>query len=223
MRMIVLILICAGLQAQPKSEFIPLSEFSANVLWKSQTGLTTDIKWALNLKESELMWMGKPIVGSGHEGTIQFVSGSIIISPSGQITQGELVVDMNTIKNTDMKPDDGGKDLEDHLKADDFFSVAKHPRATFSILKVVPDATYKASGRVKLTGLLTIKGITNQVEFSATVVGTKETVTVKGDLIIDRTKWDIIYQSKSIFTNLKDGIISDEIRLTVDLKFFSGC
>jgi polyisoprenoid-binding protein YceI len=221
--MIALILMCAGLQAQPKPEFLSLSQLGANGLWKSSTGLTTDTKWELNLKESKLMWMGKPIVGSGHEGTIQFVSGSITTSATEQIIQGELVVDMNTIKNTDMKPDDGGKDLEEHLKADDFFSVAKYPQANFSILKVTPDATYKATGRVKLTGLLTIKGITNQVEFFATAVGGKETVTVKGDLVIDRTKWDIIYQSKSIFTNLKDGIISDEIKLTIDLKFFPGC
>lgn len=224
MRVMMLLLMCAGIaQAQSKPGIIPLSEFGTSWLWKSQPGLTTDANWELNQKESKLVWVGKPIVGSGHEGTIQFISGSIVTSSSGQITKGELVVDMNTIKNTDMKPDDGGKDLEDHLKNDDFFSVAKFPRANFSILKVVPDPTYKTSGQIKITGLLTIKGITNQVEFMATSTTSKENITVKGDLIIDRTKWDINYQSKSIFKSLKDGVISDEIKLTVDLKFFLGC
>ncbi|TXH29415.1 MAG: YceI family protein [Cyclobacteriaceae bacterium] len=223
MRVIIFVLICVGAQAQSKPEIVALSDFGTSWMWKSQPGLVSDTKWELNQKQSKLIWMGKPIVGSGHEGTIQFTSGSIVTSSTGQITQGELVADMNTIKNTDMKPDDGGRDLEDHLKNDDFFSVTKFPRANFSILKVVPDATYKTSGRIKITGLLTIKGITNQVEFMATTTSSKENIQVKGELIIDRTKWDIIYQSKSIFKNLKDGVISDEIKLTLDLKFFLGC
>lgn len=209
-------------QAQPKLEIVPLAEFGASWMGKSQTGMSSDVRWELNQKESKLLWMGKPIVGSGHDGTIQFVSGSLTTSSTGQIIQGELVVDMNTIQNTDMKPDDGGKDLEEHLKNDDFFSVTKFPRANFSIIKVVPSNTYKTAGQIKITGLLTIKGITNQVELEATTTSSKENVQVKGELIIDRTKWDINYQSKSIFKSLKDGIISDEIKLTVDLKFFAG-
>lgn len=209
-------------QAQPKLEIVPLAEFGASWMGKSQTGMSSDVRWELNQKESKLLWMGKPIVGSGHDGTIQFVSGSLTTSSTGQIIQGELVVDMNTIQNTDMKPDDGGKDLEEHLKNDDFFSVTKFPRANFSIIKVVPSNTYKTTGQIKITGLLTIKGITNQVELEATTTSSKENVQVKGELIIDRTKWDINYQSKSIFKSLKDGIISDEIKLTVDLKFFAG-
>lgn len=212
-------LICIGAQAQPKSQIVPLSDFGASWMWKPQT--VSGTTWVLNQKESKLLWMGKPIVGSGHEGTIQLISGTVVTSTSGQIMQGELVVDMNTIKNTDMKPDDGGKDLEEHLKNDDFFSVTKFPRANFSILKVA-DAN-KTSGQLKITGLLTIKGITNQVEFVATTTSSKESIQLKGELIIDRTKWDINYQSKSIFKSLKDGVISDEIKLTVDLKFFLGC
>lgn len=219
MRTIIFVLICVGAQAQPKSQIVPLSDFGATWMWKPQT--VSGITWELNQKESKLLWMGKPIVGSGHEGTIQLTSGSIVTSTSGQIIQGELVADMNTIKSTDMKPDDGGKDLEEHLKNDDFFSVTKFPRANFSILKVT-DAN-KTTGQLKITGLLTIKGITNQVEFVATTTSSKENIQLKGELIIDRTKWDINYQSKSIFKSLKDGVISDEIKLTIDLKFFLGC
>lgn len=220
MRTIIFVLICVGAQAQSKPEIVALSDFGTSRMWKSQT-IPLGPKWELNQKESKLLWMGKPIVGSGHEGTIQLVSGSIVTSTSGQIIQGELVADMNTIKNTDMKPDDGGKDLEEHLKNDDFFSVTKFPRANFSILKVAD--VNKTTGQLKITGLLTIKGITNQVEFIATTTSSKENIQVKGELIIDRTKWDINYQSKSIFKSLKDGVISDEIKLTIDLKFFLGC
>ncbi len=162
-------------------------------------------------------------MGSGHDGTLQITSGYLTISPQGQIMQGELVMDMTTIKNTDMKPDDGGKDLEDHLKSDDFFSVATFPGATFSILKTVPDATYKTTGRIKIFGRLTLKGVSHPVELIATTIRHKETIHAKGELLLDRTKWGINYQSQSIIKSLKDGIISDVIKITFDVRFFVGC
>ncbi|MCW5912704.1 MAG: YceI family protein [Cyclobacteriaceae bacterium] len=223
MKYLLPLLMCASLaQAQLKPEIFASSEPGAFLLlWKPQTG-QEEMKWSLAPNQSKLQWMGKPIAGGGHEGTIQFISGSVTVSATGLITQGELVVDMNTIKSTDIKPESSAKDLEDHLKSDDFFSVAKYPRANFSILKVIPEAGFTPTQKAKVTGLLTIKGITNQVTFPATIIREKGEFQVKAELTIDRTKWDIIYQSKSIFTNLKDGIISDEIKITVDLKFV-GC
>ncbi|MBX2898963.1 MAG: YceI family protein [Cyclobacteriaceae bacterium] len=221
MRTILFVLICAGaMQAQPRPEIIPLSDFGTSGLWKSQPDLSSATRWELNLKESKLLWSGRPIAGNGHEGTLQFLSGSITTSATGQINQGDLVVDMHSLKNTDMQPDDGGIDLETHLKGDDFFSVAKYPQAKFKITAIAND---KAVGRVKVFGLLTIKGITNAVEFSGTLNTQKESILVKGELTIDRTQWGVNHQSNSVFKSLKDGVISDEVKITLDLKFFVGC
>lgn len=221
MRVIILLLVCVAAQAQLKPEIVPLASVGPDWLLKP-LGNAVEEKWSLNEKESTLKWMGKPIVGGGHEGTIQFVSGSITFSTLGLPTAGDFLLDMNTIKSTDVKQESGAKDLEDHLKSDDFFSVTKYPRANFSILKVIAQPSGKGPQQIKVTGLLTIKGITNQVVFPATIIRDKGELLIKADLKIDRTKWDINYQSKSIFTNLKDGIISDEVTLAVELKFV-GC
>lgn len=222
MRIIMLLLVCAASQAQLKPEIVPLASVGPDWLVKPHVGNVVEEKWTLNEKESTLKWMGKPIVGNGHEGTIQFVSGSIAFSTTGLPKEGEFVVDMNTIRNTDMEGENGAKDLEEHLKSDDFFSVTKYPRANFSILKVIAQASGNGPQQIKVTGLLTIKGITNQVVFPATIIRSKGELMIKADLTIDRTKWDINYQSRSIFKNLKDGVISDEIAISVELRFV-GC
>jgi polyisoprenoid-binding protein YceI len=205
-------------QAQSEILFLTTSDVRLLLLGRS----SADKVSALSLKESTLKWTGKSLAGGGHEGTINFISGSITTSAAGDITQGEFVLDMNTIKNTDMKPEDGGKDLEEHLKSEDFFSVAKYPQANFSILKIIQESKTGDVQQVKVTGLLTLKRITNMITFPATITRKGETANIKAEITIDRTKWDIIYNSKTFFSNLKDGFISDEIKIVVDLKF-DGC
>ncbi len=174
----------------------------------------------LSVEQSQLLWEGKPLVGSSHTGTIQFVSGFLNISADGLATKGEFVVDMSSIKNKDIEDDQSAKDLEDHLKADDFFSVEKFPKATFAILYMTPTFIFgPKQNKYTVTGLLTIKGITHTISFPAVVVQEKGEVRVNADISIDRTKWNINYQSKSVFASLKDGVISDEVTIHVKLVF----
>lgn len=220
MRTLFAILMFATCAAQAQPEILFLTTNDARLFWLGKSW--ADKVSSLSISESKLQWNGKPLVGGGHEGTIKFISGSITTSAAGLITQGEFVLDMNSIKNSDIKPESSAKDLEEHLKSEDFFAVAKYPRANFSILKVIPEPSASDPQLVRVTGLLSIKGITNQIVFPATINRNKESVNVKAELTIDRTKWDIIYNSKTIFSNLKDGFISDELKIVVDLKF-GGC
>lgn len=222
MRTLFVILMFAACAAHAQPEILFLTTNDARLFWLGKTW--ADKVSSLSTSESKLQWIGKSLVGGGHEGTINFISGTITTSASGHITKGEFVLDMNTIRNTDMKPEDGhgGKDLEDHLKSEDFFAVAKYPRANFSILKVIPEPTASDAQQVRVTGLLSIKGITNQIVFPATINRKKESVNVNAELTIDRTKWDIIYNSKTYFSIMKDGLISDEIKILLDLSF-PGC
>jgi len=214
-----LAMLVSGLaQAQPEILFLTTTD--VRLFWLGRSW--ADKVSPLSIKESTLQWTGKPLVGGGHEGTINFISGSITTSAAGDITQGEFVLDMNTIKSTDMKADDGGNDLEEHLKSEDFFSVPKYPQANFSTLKIIPESKTGNVQQVKVTGLLTLKRITNMITFPATITRKGETANIKAEITIDRTKWDIIYNSKTFFSNLKDGFISDEINIVVDLKF-DGC
>ncbi|HRE65481.1 MAG TPA: YceI family protein [Cyclobacteriaceae bacterium] len=223
MKYLILLLMCAGIaQAQPKPEIFTLSGPATFLMWNTQSAQTKNAKWTLDEKTSTLRWMGKPIVGSGHEGTIQFLSGAVTISSVGLPVQGEVVMNMNTIKATDLKEESSAQDLENHLKDDDFFSVTKYPHASLSILKVTPEALGGTEKKARITAQLTIKGISNRVVFLATLSNDKDGIRIRADLTIDRTKWGINYQSKSIFLNMKDNIISDDVQISVDLNFV-GC
>jgi polyisoprenoid-binding protein YceI len=162
----------------------------------------------IKIANSNVIWKGYKVTGS-HEGTINLKSGFLTFNDN-KLTGGEFVMDMNTIVTTDLQGEYKGK-LEGHLKSDDFFGVEKHPTAKLVISKV--DATGKNS--YKITGNLTIKGITNVITFDLSVYGNKANAALK----IDRTKYDVRYGSTSFFDNLKDKAIYDEFDLVADLEF----
>ena len=105
------------------------------------------------------------------------------------------------------------KYLVDHLKDADFFDVANHPEANLKITKAkkVNDQEYE------MTGLMTIRGNTNEVTFSSEVKLTGNSYTAIAKIVIDRTKWGVEYKSKNVFKNLGDKFIYDEMELDIFL------
>ncbi|CEN37633.1 conserved hypothetical protein [Capnocytophaga canimorsus] len=68
-------------------------------------------------------------------------------------------------------------------------------------------------------GDLTVKGKTKTIAFPASVsVSENEFSLVSEPFKINRTDFGVNYASKSIFDNLKDKFIDDEIELTVKAK-----
>lgn len=59
----------------------------------------------------------------------------------------------------------GVADLDAHLKNADFFDAPKHPAATFTSTKVEPSG----QGRLRVTGDLTVHGVTKPTTFDVTV------------------------------------------------------
>lgn len=157
---------------------------------------------------STINWKAYKITGSSHEGTVSLKEGELIFDGKA-LTGGSFVVDMTSIKNTDMSGDMAGK-LEGHLKSDDFFGVEEHPTAKFVIKNI------KGKGNTyKVIGDLTIKGKTNSISFVMNLNDNTLTATLK----VDRTKYDIKYGSASFFDDLKDRAINDEFDLNISLKY----
>lgn len=178
------------------------------VVAASVASFTSISERKVNVAESKVNWKGYKVTGE-HEGTINLKEGSLIFTDN-QLTGGSFVIDMTTINTTDLSGDMKGK-LDGHLKSDDFFGVAKFPTASFKITSV--------SGKDKLyrvTGDLTIKGITKSTSFAMQIVDDQ---TATAALKIDRTKFGIEYQSSSFIENLKDKAIYDEFDLNVTLKY----
>jgi len=163
----------------------------------------------LNKEKSALHWVGKKVSGQ-HSGTIEIKSGGFAVK-NGIVTDGEFTADMRTIQVTDLQGDYKGK-LEGHLKSPDFFDVVGHPIATFRTTSIIPIEGVGSKGHnVTVTADLTIKGITKQVTFPARIVVAGSKVIARGDLVFDRTDYDIKYGSGKFFDSLGDNMISDEV------------
>ncbi len=161
-------------------------------------------------EESFIEWTGsKPT--EDHVGTLNVLSSAIEIQ-GNQVSGGELVVDMNSLKVTDIKDPQANKKLLDHLKNEDFFSVTEYPAARFSI-----QSSRSEEGNNVVLGDLEMKGISNSAEITYNVKRNSNIIVIEGEHTFDRTLYDIKYKSKSVFGDLGDKFINDEIRLKFNL------
>ncbi|MBQ4820435.1 YceI family protein [Aquimarina sp. MMG016] len=171
------------------------------------TTSVTAQKKEIKASESSINWVGKKVTGE-HSGTLNLSSGHLIFDGEN-ITGGEFIVDMTTLKVTDLEAGKGKEKLEGHLSSDDFFGIKNHKTA-----KLVVSKAKKTDKGYKIAGDLTIKGKTNPITFNLAVNGSTASTT----LSVDRTKYDIKYGSGSFFDNLGDKTIYDEFELAVNLK-----
>jgi YCE I like family protein len=163
---------------------------------------------------SVVEWVGKKPTGQ-HTGTIGLQSGSLTVD-NGKVT-GDFTIDMNSITVTDITEADGKLDLEAHLKgtgkedgADHFFNVKTYPTGTFKLTSF---------DGANVTGDLTLKGKTKTISFPATLTITDNEVTLESKPFeINRVDFGVNYASKSVFGDLKDKFINDEIELVVKVK-----
>jgi len=168
---------------------------------------------------SVIDWTGKKPAGQ-HTGTIAISEGEVTVK-GDVIESGKFTFDMTSITVTDLKEADGKGDLENHLKGtgdkageDHFFNTTKFPTGTFEITKATV-----ADGKTNIEGNLTIKGITKNVKFPATVVADANGVSITSDVFtINRTEWGVNYASKSLQDDLKDKFINDDIELKITVK-----
>lgn len=174
------------------------------------------VKFTVDTAASTIDWVGsKPT--ENHTGTIDIESG--IVKVDGDKITGTFLIDMTSINVTDLEGK-GKASLEGHLKGeaegkeDHFFNVAKYPTAAFEVTGVT-----EKEGKKMMQGNLTIRDQKKNIEFPVTytVEGSNMTLTSE-PFTIDRTDWGVNYGSKSIFDNLGDKFISDDIQLTVKLQ-----
>lgn len=209
-------LVMLTLTACGKSEEAMEKPAEANTAMESESMMVVDFEdgtYELVADQSEMLWVGKKVGGS-HNGTVQITSGSVT-QADGLWSNANFVIDMTTIVNNDLEGD-SAKGLEDHLKGEDFFNVAEYPEAKFESteIKAMDDGAWMVMGN------LTIKGITNPVEFIANVNEAENgSLHATSEFKIDRTLWDVQFRSGKFFTDLGDKAISDEMSFELDLTF----
>ena len=164
----------------------------------------------IDTTKSVVKWTGSNLFKyNKHYGTVKFIKGQIIKS-NDVILGGSFEIDMNSIVNTDGKYNDM---LVQHLKNKDFFDVEKYPTATIKFTEVI----HKNVNTLKIKAKLTIKGITNDIDFNIIFKVIDGRYEMNSKFIIDRTRWGITYEAKGLFGSIKNDIISDAIEFEVVL------
>ncbi|GAL64554.1 YceI family protein [Algibacter lectus] len=169
--------------------------------------------YTVDKASSTIAWTGFKPTGS-HNGTIGLESGALNVA-NGKVVGGSFIIDMASITVLDIPADDkGNAKLVGHLTNADFFDVEKYPSAVFTITEVTD-----AEGKTMLSGNLTLKEVKNNVTFPVTIANEGGAITIISEAFsIDRTKWNVQYGSKSIFDNLGDKFINDDIELKITVK-----
>ena len=166
-------------------------------------------KYMIDTKQSVVIWKGSMLLGDGSStGDVDILKGELLIE-NRNLVGGAVEVDMNTIeqKFDDQRP---------HNKLPAFFDVKKFPVSTFAITKV---ETWNDEN-IKVTGNLTIEGITKAVTFPAIMHfkdGMDGNVEMNGTLIVDRTDWGIDYRSEKFFDKTGDLTISDDVKFLIKI------
>ncbi len=179
---------------------------------------TVDFK--ADTEKSKIEWLGSKPTGT-HWGDVKLSSGAINLK-DGNIVGGNIVIDLNSIRALDLANTDMEAKLVGHLKSADFFLVDSFPTAVFEISEI-SELKNKSEGNeeIKTThevkGNLTLRGTTKGIAFYAHISISENEVVVKSNqFVINRTLWNVNYGSKSIFAELKDNFIHDEMGIKID-------
>ncbi len=170
--------------------------------------------YQVDVANSSAHWFAAKFTGK-HEGTVR-ISGGEINSNHGQLT-GFVEIDMTSIKDTDLKDEKMNAKLTNHLKSEDFFDAAKYPKSKFVITSIVPLKAVEEGATHKVSGNLTIKDKTNPISFDATLIVQSNKITCVGSAVVDRSKFDVRYGSKTFFEDIGDKVIYDEFTIKFNL------
>lgn len=171
----------------------------------------------IDLEASLVEWAGRNL-GTRHWGTVGLQPGVVVFSHGIPIS-GRVVLDMTSITNANLSEGQGRSILEGHLRSDDFFDTERFPKA--SIVLTAFDLIKEARAgmlNTKITGDLTLKGITHPMRFLAVTGRNAEGPWIaQGNFDFDRTRWKIIYGSGRFFRNLGMHVVNDLISLQIKI------
>ncbi len=167
--------------------------------------------WNVDLAHSSLSFTVKHLMVSKVHGNFKDFTGSIEWDGKN-LAAGSVQIEA---KSASITTDNEKRD--NHLKSPDFFAVDSFPTLTFKSTKVTPGT----GDAFKLTGDLTIRGITKEVTFDCTFNGTQQTpwgfmaAAFSATTTVNRQDFKVSW-SKAL-----DGggvVVSDDVKIEIELE-----
>lgn len=182
-----------GTEAQTAPAQIPASSSGGKVL-------------TLSLTESKVIAVGAKVTGK-HEISFPIQEGTLQLSENPScISSGKIVLDVAHLQVLDLQGEDK-KELEEHLRSEDFFLAEKYPTAVFE----VTGCEKGAGDTIILSGNLTMRGVTQNIKFPAVFTQYNGKWQGKAAFYINRQEWGIAYRGR------KDNLIRDEVDIRLDI------
>lgn len=158
---------------------------------------------AISSQGSSIGFVGSKVTGK-HEGKFEKFDGWMTIDgDKAESARIFVSIDMSSVKTDEAK-------LDGHLKGDDFFDIANHPKATFQTSEIKVGGEKGATHTI--TGNLKLRGVEKSVTFPATVKIDADSISATAEFAINRQDFNIKYAGK------KDDLIRDDVLLKLELK-----
>ncbi|MBM4283143.1 MAG: YceI family protein [Deltaproteobacteria bacterium] len=156
---------------------------------------------AIDAAASKIEFTGRKVTGV-HPGGFRAFDGEVRVGAGVGDSSVTLAIDTGSVFSDSER-------LTGHLKSPDFFDSAQHPKATFVSTAIVAGGAGGATHTVQ--GNLTLRGVTKAVGFPATLVASKDKVTLKAAFALDRQAFGIVYPGKA------NDLIADHVDLAFDI------
>ncbi|MGQ4401753.1 YceI family protein [Streptomyces hayashii] len=125
------------------------------------------------------------------KGAFTAVSGGGEVGPDGSVT-GVLNLDVASLDTKNAKRDA-------HLRGADFFDADNHPEITF----VVRTAELGADATAKISGQLTVRGISRPQSFTARIAGADaDAITLEAEFTVDRGEFGLGWNQMGMIRGL---------------------
>jgi polyisoprenoid-binding protein YceI len=207
MRRFLLAAVAAGALVAPVLAQVPAAPAQAPAAPAQPAGPNT---WTVDTNHSAAGFSVKHLLVSTVRGTLGPVKGTIEYDgKSLDSLKADITIDVTGV-NTGTE----GRDKD--LKSPNFFDVAQFPTATFKSKRAVADG----AGKFKLTGDLTMHGVTKEVTLNVEgpsaplKQGQNFRVGASATATVNRRDWGLQYSRMVEATPM----VSDEVQITIDLE-----
>ena len=185
-------------------KFSALTAVTASMMCAGASAQTST--WAIDPVHSSAQFEIRHMAVSNVHGSITGIKGTIKLDEK-DITKSsvEVTLDTTTVDTANAMRD---KDL----KSDAFFNVEKNPTMTFKSTAIT-----RVNGKLKMTGDLTLNGVTKPVTLD--LEGPSTPITARGKTISGFSASGVLKRSEFNFgTKDLPPMLGDEVKLVIDLE-----
>jgi polyisoprenoid-binding protein YceI len=174
---------------------------------KGESGL----EWTIDSAHSQANFSVRHMAVSTVRGRFDNITGKVDVE-GGKLASAEIDIPISSVNTNE-------GDRDKHLKSADFFDADNHPSMHFSM----KGAQQVSGDEYKLSGDLTIRGVSQPVTLDATISepftdpwgNERIGVSVTGKL--DRKAWNLTW---NVLVEAGRFLVSDEVKIEVDAQIF---